>query len=332
MTAPPNSHPFRSPDHYAVIGHPVAHSKSPEIHAAFAQQTGQAISYVRLLAPLDGFAQTVDALRAERREVAHEEAIGAHGGASRSARCGGANITVPFKLDAFRYATEFTPRALRAGAVNTLKFDGAVALGDITDGVGLITDIEKNLGFALSGARILLLGAGGAARGVLGNLLDADPSLLAVTNRTIDKAESIASQFNNANQGIKICVMALPDLPKQSFDLIINATSASLSDNLPPVPMSCFAGSSTRPALAYDMMYGRETPFLKLAAAAGARAADGLGMLVEQAAESFYLWRGIRPNTAPVMAFMRAGTDDPAARKPPNQPSPKADLKPNRKP
>ena len=292
-------------DHYAVIGNPVAHSKSPDIHTAFAQQAGQVISYVRLLAPLDRFAQTVDAFRAE-----HQAA--------------GANITVPFKLDAFRYATELTPRALRAGAVNTLKFDGALVLGDITDGVGLCRDIEKNLGFAMAGARILLLGAGGAARGVLGNLLDAQPSLLALTNRTINKAEAIAQEFNDAPTDptkirVKVRVMTLSDLPKQSFDLIINATSASLSENLPPVPLNCFAGLGARPALAYDMMYGRETPFLKLAASAGARFSDGLGMLVEQAAESFYVWRGIRPNTAPVLAFHRDNASQALNMKPTGQ-------------
>ncbi len=300
MSAPSDSNSDSRLDYYAVIGNPVAHSKSPEIHAAFAHQTGQAISYVRLLAPLDGFSQTVDTFRTE-----HPEVIDANGGADSVGRCGGANITVPFKLDAFRYATELTPRARRAGAVNTLKFDGAIVLGDITDGVGLCSDLEKNLGFSLEGARILMLGAGGAARGVLGNLLDANPSLLAITNRTINKAEAVAAQFNDANNSTKICVLTLSDLPKHSFDLIINATSASLSDDLPLVPISCFAGSGTRPALAYDMMYGRETPFLKLSASAGARSSDGLGMLVEQAAESFYLWRGIRPNTAPVLAFLR---------------------------
>ena len=275
-------------DRYAIIGNPVEHSKSPEIHAEFARQMGQDIVYERLFAPLDGFVQTVDAfLNAYKLNAA------------------GVNVTVPFKVEAFRYANRLTPRALRGGAVNTLKFEGATVLGDNTDGVGLCADIERNLGFQIAGARVLVMGAGGAARGVVGNLLDARPGLLAITNRSIDKAEAISAQFGGTehNQGNnKIRVMSLGELPRQQFDLIINATSASLSERLPLVPTASFAPD----ALAYDMMYGKgQTPFLALAASTGARTADGLGMLIEQAAEAFYVWRGLRPSTSSVLAMLR---------------------------
>lgn len=275
-------------DRYAIIGNPVQHSKSPEIHTEFAREMAQDIVYERLLAPLDGFVQTVDAFR-----TAHK------------LNAAGVNVTVPFKVEAFRYANKLTLRALRGGAVNTLKFEGTVVVGDNTDGVGLCADIERNLGFQMAGARVLVMGAGGAVRGVMGNLLDASPGLLAITNRSLDKAEAIAVQFGGVakNKGKdKIRVMSLGELPRQQFDLIINATSASLSESLPLVPTASFAPD----ALAYDMMYGKgRTPFLALAASAGARTADGLGMLIEQAAEAFYVWRGLRPSTAPVLAMLR---------------------------
>ena len=279
---------------YAIIGNPVSHSKSPDIHREFAREMGLSISYEHLLSPLDGFIQTVGAFRSAGLLPA-----------------AGANITMPFKIDAYNYATELTARALRGGAVNTLKFDGANILGDNTDGVGLCADIERNLGFKITGARVLVMGAGGAVRGVLGNLWDASPALLAITNRTFIKAEAIAKQFNDAKSSgagagdnkEKIRVMALKELPAQQFDLIINATSASLAESLPLVPVASFAPG----ALAYDMMYGKgQTPFLMLAASASARTADGLGMLVEQAAESFYVWHGLRPSTVPVLAMLRA--------------------------
>lgn len=267
------------PDRYVVIGNPIAHSRSPDIHAAFAAAAGEDLIYERLLAPLDQFRASANALRASGAK--------------------GANVTVPFKLEAFSYATELTPRATRAGAANTLGFDGARVWGDNTDGVGLVRDIEKNLGVSLQGARVLLLGAGGAARGVAGALIDARPGTLAITNRTIAKAEEIARVISG------IDVLAVSALAGEAFDVIINATSASLEGQLPAVPPKSFAPGS----LAYDMMYGKgETPFLQLAAATGARTADGLGMLVEQAAEAFYLWRGVRPATAPVMAMLKAQT------------------------
>jgi len=267
-------------DRYAVIGHPVAHSRSPEIHAAFARATAQAMTYERLLAPLDGFHVAVDAFRAS----------GARG----------ANVTLPFKLEAYRYANELTERARQAGAVNTLKFDGARILGDNTDGVGLCRDIVNNLKVPLVGARILLIGAGGAAHGVIGPLLSAGPQQVAITNRTFSKADEIARHFSSLGP---VKAIRLEDLATENFDILINATSASLAGNLPPVPESCLQPG----VLAYDMMYGKgQTPFMALAHAAGARTEDGLGMLVEQAAEAFFVWRGVRPATASVIAQLRA--------------------------
>lgn len=266
-------------DIYAVIGNPIAHSKSPEIHARFAGQTGQDIDYRRLLAPLDDFAGTVAAFIAA-------------GGK-------GANVTVPFKLEAFALTTRLTPRAQAAGAVNTLKFDGDAILGDNTDGVGLVADIVRNAGVALAGRRILLLGAGGAARGVILPLLQEAPGELVIANRTAAKALALAQEF--AAQGpILACDFA--DLAGP-FDIVINATAASLAAALPPIPACVFSPA----CFAYDMMYGKEpTVFMRFAAQHGATVRDGLGMLVEQAAESFLLWRGVRPATAPVLAQLRA--------------------------
>lgn len=263
-------------DRYAVFGHPIAHSKSPLIHAAFARQTGEALSYEAILAPLDGFAASVADFRA-------------HGGR-------GANVTVPFKEEAFRLATQKTPRAALAGAVNTLLFSDAGITGDNTDGAGLVADLTRNLGVTLVGARILLLGAGGAARGVIGPLQEAGVAELVVANRTVDKAVALASLFGDRVHGTGFST------PDSAFDVVINATSASLAGELLPVSGAVF-GPQT---LAYDMMYGRDTPFLALARKSGAATADGLGMLVEQAAEAFFVWRGVRPATAPVIASLRA--------------------------
>jgi shikimate dehydrogenase len=261
---------------YAVFGNPIGHSKSPRIHALFARQTGQDIRYTALLAPLDGFAECVAAFRA--------------GGGD------GANVTVPFKEQAHALCDARTPRAEAAGAVNTLSFADDRALGDNTDGAGLARDLTANLGLDLAGRRILLMGAGGAARGVVLPLLEQHPGLLFIANRTADKAEALATRFGCQGGGYA-------DLPAGGFDLVINATAASLADELPPLPDDVLAAG----ALAYDMMYGRDTPFLAFARARGARTADGLGMLVEQAAEAFLLWRGVRPDTAPVIAALRAG-------------------------
>lgn len=262
-------------DRYAVFGHPIAHSKSPQIHTAFARQTGQDMAYEAILAPLDGFAESVAAFIAA-------------GGR-------GANVTVPFKEEAFKLANRLSPRAQRAGAVNTLSFDADGILGDNTDGAGLVADLTRNLNFALSGKRVLLLGAGGAARGVIEPLLDQQPAALVIANRTVSRAEELAELFGH---GVRACGFDAADTP---FDLVINATAASLAGDLPPLSPRVF----TADTLAYDMMYGRDTPFLDFARTHGARTADGLGMLVEQAAEAFYMWRGVRPNTAPVIASLR---------------------------
>lgn len=265
-------------DRYAVIGNPIAHSKSPEIHARFAAQTGQRLTYERLLAPLDGF---VDTVRAFVRE----------GGK-------GMNVTVPFKLEAHALADLLTPRAQAAGAVNTLQFKDDGILGDNTDGVGLVQDIVRNAGMPIADKRVLLLGAGGAARGVILPLLEQKPCELVLANRTLSKAEELAQQFA-ANGSIEVSAF---DSLRDAFDIVINATAASLNAEMPPVPTSVFAAHT----LAYDMMYGKEsTIFMRGAQAHGAQVRDGLGMLVEQAAESFYLWRGVRPDTADVFTELR---------------------------
>jgi len=266
------------PDQYAVVGNPVAHSKSPQIHAEFARLTGQDLTYERLLAPTAGFRATVDAFRAR-------------GGL-------GVNATLPFKGDAFRYATRLSARAREARAVNTLKFEGDAIFGDNTDGAGLVNDIIRNLGRTIPGRRVLLLGAGGAARGVIRPLLEQQPECLVLANRTISKALGLAQDFAS---GVEACTYAA--LAQRHFDLVINATSASLAGALPPLPPGVFAQG----ALAYDMMYGMgDTPFLAYARAEGVSAlADGMGMLVEQAAESFLIWRELRPDTAPVLKLLR---------------------------
>ncbi|MCX7960398.1 MAG: shikimate dehydrogenase [Burkholderiales bacterium] len=264
-------------DRYAVIGNPVAHSKSPWIHAEFARATGQAIEYVAIEAPRDGFARTVAAFRAA-------------GGR-------GANVTLPFKEEAFALCTARSARACAARAVNTLRFDGETEIfGDNTDGVGLVTDLEKNLGFAIAGKRVLLAGAGGAAQGVAGPLVAAGAAL-AIANRSAERARALAERFPPARGG------GYDAFAGERFDLVVNATSAGLSGEMPPLPEGVFAPQ----VLAYEMVYGRDTPFLAAARAAGARTADGLGMLVEQAAEAFLVWRGVRPPTAAVLAALRAG-------------------------
>lgn len=267
-------------DRYCVLGNPVAHSRSPAIHAQFAAQCRQDLVYEALLAPLDGFAGTV------RQFVAA-------GGK-------GANVTVPFKEEAFRLSTQRSPRAERAGAVNTLTFAGGEIQGDNTDGAGLVRDIEANLGFALAGKRVLLLGAGGAARGVIVPLLACRPLGLFIANRSAGKAEALARQFAD------LAAVDAGNFAKtagKQFDAVINATSASLAGEALPLPAGVFAPG----CLAYDMMYGKgETPFLALSRAQGAEyLADGLGMLVEQAAEAFLVWRGVRPDSVPVLAALR---------------------------
>jgi len=273
-------------DLYCVFGNPVAHSKSPAIHSAFAAATGEPVRYEARLAPVDGFAASVaDFIAAGGR---------------------GANVTVPFKEEAFRLCTQLSPRAQRAGAVNTLKFTAAGIDGDNTDGAGLVRDIVANLGVPLAGQRILLLGAGGAARGVVEPLLGERPAALCIANRSADKAVALAELFAEQAATVAATVDAgnFEKLAGQTFDVVINATSASLAGASLPLPAGLFATGS----LAYDMMYGKgETPFLQLAREQGAaRCADGLGMLVEQAAEAFFVWRGVRPQTAAVLTQLRA--------------------------
>jgi shikimate dehydrogenase len=265
-------------DRYAVIGNPVAHSKSPWIHAEFARQTHQDIDYGRIEAPLDGFASTLTEFR--------------------SAGGRGANVTIPFKAQA-RLACQdaVTPRARAAGVVNTLVFEGSDVRGDNTDGVGLLRDLTANLGRAVAGTRVLLMGAGGAAQGVLEPLMQARPARLVIANRSPDKARTLAQRYGASAGG------GYGELQGQQFDLLIYASSAGLAGEAPALPAGVFAAG----ALGYDMVYGRDTPFLAQARAAGATAQDGIGMLVEQAAESFQLWRGVRPDTAPVLAALRAG-------------------------
>ena len=266
-------------DRYAVIGNPVSHSKSPLIHKMFAEQTGMDISYEAIEAPLDGFGATVETLRA------------------RGYR--GCNVTVPFKFEAFDLATELSTRAQMALAVNTLSFDGGIIRGDNTDGAGLVRDIEENSAIGLRGKRVLLMGAGGAAHGVMLPLLAAGADIT-IANRTAEKARQLAAKFSGYGNTFASSYEALTG---NQFDVVINATSSSLSDELPPLPTAIFAPR----ALAYDMMYGRETPFMVFARKNGAAiVADGLGMLVEQAAEAFFIWRNVRPDTKPVLAKLRA--------------------------
>ena len=269
-------------DRYAVIGNPVEHSKSPVIHMEFARQTGQDLEYGRILSPLDAFRDTALRFRDE-------------GGK-------GLNVTVPFKLEAFQLTTTLTSRARSAEAVNTLKFEQERIIGDNTDGTGLVRDIQNNLGIAIERKRVLLLGAGGAAQGVLYPLLDQEPALLVIANRTLDRALGMQRKVEQRDVlNRTVSAQTYESLAGLSFDIIINATSAGLTDSALPIPSGIFAAD----ALAYDMMYGRETPFMQFARQEGAQVADGLGMLVEQAAESFYLWRDVRPDTRPVIEKLR---------------------------
>lgn len=273
-----------APDRYAVIGNPVAHSKSPAIHAIFARETAQSLVYERLLAPLDAFEASVAAFFAA-------------GGR-------GLNVTLPFKLEAFALATRRSPRAEAAGAVNTLRVEADGALyGDNTDGIGLVRDIEGTYGTAIAGARILLLGAGGAARGAVLPLLERRPATLVIANRTAERAQTLVERFASA-AAQAACVLHGGDARVASsaaFDIVVNATSGSLSGAL-PCDFTVAPG-----ALAYDMMYAAEpTVFMRQAASQGARTADGLGMLIEQAAESFRVWRGVLPPTVSARRALRA--------------------------
>lgn len=278
-------------DRYAVVGHPVAHSRSPAIHARFAAQTGQALDYGRLLSPLDGFTATLQAF-------AEEPGVK------------GCNVTVPFKFEAFSMAAQRTARAELAQAANTLRFDAtdpAGWLADNTDGVGLMRDITVNARHAVAGTRVLLVGAGGASAGVLGPLIEERPVEVVVCNRSAEKAQALVDRHaaHAAAHGVRLRTAAMSS-PGEAFDLVINGTAASLDGAGIPVPDAVLKPG----ALALDMMYGSAAaPFLQWAQAHGATGRDGLGMLVEQAAEAFFVWRGVRPDTAAVLAGLRAEVD-----------------------
>ena len=270
-------------DKYSVFGNPIAQSKSPFIHGAFAQSSGEAIEYTSQLVAVDEF------------EFAAAEFF-SQGGK-------GLNITAPFKGDAYAYATQLTPRARRAGAVNTLALqeDGSI-LGDTTDGVGLVTDIVDNLGWAIEDKKVLILGAGGAARGVLESLFEHSPKVICIANRTASKATSLAKGFADLGNIQGIGLDKLGD-SLEAYDLVISATSAGLSGEEVDLPEAIISEET----LAYDMIYSAEpTAFMRWAAARGAKTSDGLGMLVGQAAESFRIWRGVSPNFVKVIASLRS--------------------------
>jgi shikimate dehydrogenase len=269
-------------DRYAVIGNPIEQSKSPLIHSAFARVSAQDLEYTKLLAPVDGFAAVVDAFCAS-------------GGR-------GMNVTAPFKLDAFAYATDLALSAQLAGAVNAMKFEGDRVFAENFDGIGLVRDVVHNLAFPLKGKRVLILGAGGATRGALLPLLAEGPAELVIVNRTVAKAQALVALARQYQAGaVPVRASGYDDL-QGAFDVVLNATSSSLSAELPPLHASVFAQG----CLAYDLTYGKGlTPFLKLAQQAGVtRLADGVGMLAEQAAEAFAWWRGVRPDTAAVIATL----------------------------
>jgi shikimate dehydrogenase len=281
--ASPRSSRGQTVDRYAVIGNPVAHSKSPMIHEVFARATGQRMRYERLRAPLDGFVATV-------RTFAEANGLGL-------------NVTIPFKLQAFALASQRSARAQSARACNFLAWRGDHWFGDNTDGVGLVRDLMCNLGETIAGRNLLVLGAGGAAHGIVGALLAERPSRLVIANRMHARAVELAARFEHDGP---ISAEPLVSLAGQQFELVVNATSLGLGTSVPAGlwPHRLFAAQ----ALAYDLIYvDKATPFLRWARDEGAaRTADGLGMLIEQAAESFYLWRGVRPETEPVFRLLRA--------------------------
>jgi shikimate dehydrogenase len=278
------------PDRYAVLGNPVAHSRSPFIHDAFARQTGQSLVYERVLCPLDGFAEAV-------------RAFAAAGGR-------GCNVTVPFKFEAARLAPRVSARADLAQAANVLRFDADGWFADNTDGIGLVRDVETGAGVALRGRRVLLVGAGGAGAGVLGPLLEARPAEVVLANRTLGKAEALVHRHRRWADRFGVALSSATLVaPGLAFDVVLNASSSSLSGEPPPIPPHALRPGT----LAVDLMYGPAAqPFLAWARDAGASARDGLGMLVEQAAEAFFLWRGVRPQTAPVLAALRRALEDAA--------------------
>ncbi|WXT99994.1 MAG: Shikimate dehydrogenase (NADP(+)) [Catillopecten margaritatus gill symbiont] len=266
----------------AVFGNPIEHSLSPKIHTLFAQQTGVEVTYTKELAPIDGFAKTANDFIAQ-------------GGV-------GFNITVPFKIDAFKFATQHTLNAKTAGAVNTIKIEGDTRIGENTDGIGLVNDITKNLGIDLQDKTVLILGAGGATRGILLPLLKQKPASIMISNRTATKAIKLANDF--AEYG-ETCGFGLEKVKPIPFDVVINATSASLGGKMLDIPAEVADG-----AICYDLMYGKTTPFMQWAQDNNASmVADGLGMLVEQAAEAFAFWTGKQPDTQAVIKEIRALND-----------------------
>ena len=269
-------------DQYAVVGNPIAHSKSPIIHRAFAQQTQQALDYTAIELPIDNFESKLRELQQQGYK--------------------GVNVTVPFKQAAWEVCDERSPRAEHAGAVNTLTFsdDGKIS-GDNTDGAGLTRDLVSNHQASIKQSNILILGAGGAVRGVLAPLLALDPTSITIANRSVEKAQQLAEQFGSIGD-VKAC--RYEDLGAEQFDLIINGTSAGLTQQVPPIPHQVLGTHS----ICYDMMYNilAPTAFVEWAQSLGVSSAyDGLGMLVEQAAESFYIWRGVRPDTAEIVQLLR---------------------------
>ena len=267
-------------DRYAVVGNPVAHSLSPEIHAHFAAQTAQALSYEKLLAPLDGFEEFALALRDQGYA--------------------GLNVTIPFKIDAAKLADELSARARTAGAVNTLKVTGDAIIGDNTDGIGFVRDVTGRLKVAIEDSSILVLGAGGGVRGLIGSLLEEKPKWIAVANRTHGRAQELADEF-----GVE--ALTFDEVPAEHFDLVINGTPTGLHAQAPNIDPETFDDCT----LAYDLVYdAHPTPFMELARRGGAKVvSDGLGMLIEQAAEAFLVWRGVRPETLAVYRELRHRLD-----------------------
>ena len=269
--------------HFAVIGNPIHHSLSPQIHAIFAKDAGLLIAYKAVLSPLDGFQQTSQTLISQKLS--------------------GANVTLPFKKEAYQLAHKHSQHATIAEAVNTLEFKDKEIIGHNTDGIGLVRDLEQNLDLNLKSKKILLMGAGGAAEGVIYSMLEKNPLEITLTNRTIEKSNVIKNKMHAyaKNLHVDLNVVEIAKLPHQYFDVIINATSASLNEADLGLDNKVFHDQ----CLAYDMMYGKETPFIKQAKSQHAKTSDGLGMLVEQAAEAFYIWHHIKPRTTSVIDFFR---------------------------
>ena len=270
--------------HFAVIGNPIHHSLSPQIHAAFAKENGLHIAYEAILSPLDQFTNTMHKLIAQKLS--------------------GVNVTLPFKKEAYQLATTHSSHARIAESVNTLEFKQGEMIGHNTDGIGLVRDLEQNLDTHLKNKKILLIGAGGAAEGVIYSMLEKKPSELTLTNRTIEKSNVIQKKMDvhAKSFNVHLNVIEIPKCPHQYFDVIINATSASLSDDALHMDPKVFHKGS----LAYDMMYGKETSFIREAKSQGSKVSDGLGMLVEQAAEAFFIWHHIKPQTKSVIESLRA--------------------------